>query len=88
MATETVTLNCARIKKPDLAVIDQIARMQLGAQRCGCALQLARPSDELVGLIEFAGLGVVLGVEVQRQPEEWEEPGCVEEEGELADPTV
>jgi len=88
MATETVTLNCARIQKPDLAVIDQIARIQLGAQRGGCELRLARPSDELVGLIEFAGLGEVLGVEVKGHSEEWEEPGRVEEKGELADPTV
>ena len=88
MATGTVTLKCARIKKPDLAAVDQIARIHLCARRGGCDLLLSRPSEELIALIDFAGLGGVLRVEVQRKPEERKEPRCVEEEGELADPTV
>ena len=86
MATETVTLNCARIKDPDVSVVDRLARLQLGLRRAGYACRLAETDEELRSLIELAGLSGVLGVEVQRQPEEREEPGGVEEEGELSDP--
>ena len=88
MATGTVNLNCARIKRPDLGAIDDIARIHLGVRRSGCNLQLRSADDELRALIEFAGLRDVLGVEVERQPEEREEPGRVQEEGELSDPPV
>jgi len=88
MATVTVTLNCARIKSPDLGAINEIASVQLGMRRCGCEVRLTQACDELVALIDFAGLGGVLRVEVQRKPEERKEPRRVEEEGELADPTV
>jgi len=70
MATESVTLNCAHIGQPDLGAIDCMARIQLGLRRRGCDLQLLEPSDELLALVEFAGLGDVLRVEVQRKPEE------------------
>jgi ABC-type transporter Mla MlaB component len=88
MATGTVTLNCARIERPDLGAIGEIAQVQLGMHRCGCEVRLTQASEELIALIEFAGLGEVLRVEVQRKPEERKEPRRVEEEGELADPTV
>lgn len=88
MATGTVTLNCARIKRPDLGAIDEIATVQLGMRRCGCEVRLTQASEELIALIEFAGLGAVLRVQVQRKAEERKEPRCVEEEGELADPAV
>jgi len=68
MATETVTLDCARLDS-GLAAVDRIARTRLEARRCGCELVLCNPSEELLELIRFAGLGKCLGVEVQRQPE-------------------
>ena len=68
MATETVTLDCARLDS-GLAAVDRIARTRLQARRCGCELVLSNPSEELLELIRFAGLGKCLGVEVQRQPE-------------------
>ena len=86
MATESVTLNCAHIGKPDLGAIDSIARIQLGLRRRGCDLQLLEPSDELLALVDFAGLGDVLCVEVQRQPKKREKVLGVEEEREFADP--
>ena len=86
MATGTVTLNCARIARPDLAAIDQIARIQLGVRREGCELRLKQPCDELLALIELAGLSGVLRVQVQRKAEEREQPRRVQEEGELPDP--
>jgi len=88
MATGTVTLNCARIKDPGLAAIDYLARLKLGLRRGGRDLCLASPNDDLIELIELAGLAEVLGVEVERQPEERGEPGRVQEEGELSDPPV
>jgi hypothetical protein len=86
MTPEKVTLSCARIKDPDVGVIDRLARLSLGLRRAGFACSLAETDEELRALIELAGLSEVLGVEMQRQPEEREELGGVEEEGELADP--
>ena len=88
MATDTVTLNCARMKKPDLAAIGEIAHILLEMRHCGCEVRLTQASEELIALIQFAGLGDVLRVEVQRKPEERKEPRRVEEECELADPPV
>ena len=88
MATGTVTLNCARIKRPDLGALDDIARIHLGVRRSGCDLQLRSAGVELTALIEFAGLGDVLRVEVQRKPKQGKEPGGVEEESELPDAPI
>jgi anti-anti-sigma regulatory factor len=87
MAIGTVILNCAQIQNPGVAAIDYLARLKLGLKRGGCELCLAHPGPELKELIELAGLSGVL-VEVERQPEEREQPGGVEKEGELADPPV
>ena len=83
-----VTLNCACITEPDLAAVHQIARLHLCMRRCGCELRLFQPNEDLVALIELAGLAGVLRVEVQRKAEERKQPGRVEEEGELRDPAV
>ena len=88
MATGTVILDCARIKDPDMSAVDCIARLLLRAHREGCDCRLREASNELLQLIELAGLDGLLGVEVQRQPEQGKEPCSVEEEGELADPSV
>jgi STAS domain-containing protein len=70
MATETVTLDCARIGDEGLAAIERIARMRLAARRRGRSLVLRNPSAELLELIELSGLWACLGVEVQRKPEQ------------------
>ena len=88
MATDKVTLSCARIKEPDLGAVDLLARIQLGVRRGGRELCLADSSYELMALIDFTGLGDVLRVEMQRQSEERKEPGGVEKERELPDPPV
>jgi len=88
MPADTVTLSCARIGRADLTVIDRLARICLGIKRGHSDLLLAQAGDELIALIDFAGLGEVLRVQVQREPEEREEPGGVQEEGELGDPPV
>lgn len=87
MAT-LITLNCARIKNPSLETIDHLARLQLGLRRGDHVLSLVNLDRDLEALIGLAGLGAVLGVEVQRQPEEREQLGGVEKERELGDPTA
>jgi hypothetical protein len=70
---------------PDLAALDALARVQLAARRAGLELRIVRASPELSGLARLAGLDAVLGVELERQPEEREQRLGVEEEGELGD---
>ena len=98
MATEKVTLSCARIGQPDLADVDRLARIELGVRRGGGELSLADASYDLMVLIDFAGLAGVLRVslnaarsvarDVKRQAEQREQFGGVEEERELGDPPV
>jgi hypothetical protein len=78
-------LNCAQLDS-SVAAVDHIARLRLCMRRGGYRLCLANVSYELREMIQLAGLADCLGVEMQRQPEEREEPGGVEEEGDLADP--
>jgi hypothetical protein len=88
MARRFVICDCARIRDPKLATIDQLARLELAARQLGCQLQLRHANAAVLELIELAGLADVLRVEVEREPEEGEQPGGVEEEGELTDPTL
>jgi hypothetical protein len=45
---------------PDLAVINELARLQLAARRLGCSIRLRDACPELWDLLELAGLvGVV-----------------------------
>jgi len=69
----------------DAATLDLLARLQLAARRLGIEVRLLDASSELRELIAFAGLAYVLRVEVEREPEQREEPLGVEEEGELDD---
>ncbi|MGH2683855.1 MAG: STAS domain-containing protein [Actinomycetota bacterium] len=84
---------------PDVAVIDELARLQLRARRMGCSIRLRDVSAELFDLLDLLGLGDVvpcvpglrgggrLPVEVERQAEDPEEVG-VEEAVMPDDPTV
>ena len=65
-------------RRPDLAIVDALARMQLGARRRGTRLKLRNVSDELRGLLELVGLADVLAVEPRRQPELREQLGVDE----------
>jgi hypothetical protein len=87
MATDTVILDCARLA-PSVGAIGYLARLQLGLRRGGSEMRLARADRDLIDLIELAGLSGVLAVEVERHPEEREQPGRVEEEGDLPDPAA
>jgi hypothetical protein len=43
-------------RRPDMSVVDQLARLQLEARRLGCSIRLRHACPELVELIEFSGL--------------------------------
>jgi ABC-type transporter Mla MlaB component len=88
MARTARILDCSSLREPDLATIDCLARLQLLSRREGFELRLQHASTELRELIDFAGLGGVLGVEPLGQAEEGEEPHGVKEERELHDPPV
>jgi hypothetical protein len=64
----------------DLGTVDALARLRLAGKRLGFEVRLT-PTEELLELLELAGL-----VEVLWQPEEREEALGVEEERELGDP--
>jgi hypothetical protein len=65
-----------------------MARLQLEARRAGLELRIRGAPRELRALVAFVGLEDVLLLEPERQPEEREERGGVEEEGELGDPAA
>ena len=72
----------------EIGAVDALARLHLTARRLGVELRFRNARRELAELVVFAGLGEVLRVEVERQPEEREERGGVQEEREFADPTA
>jgi hypothetical protein len=83
------TFSCdVRWLPADAAAVDALARLQLAGRRVGMELRLRNASPELVSLVAFIGLGEVLRVEVERQPEEREQCLRVEEERELGDPAA
>jgi hypothetical protein len=76
--------------RPDLGVVEDLARLQLAALRGGCSIRLCHPSLDLIELLELVGLrGVLGGVglvgEMGGQAEGLEQAG-VEEHGQLDDP--
>ncbi|HZS24902.1 MAG TPA: hypothetical protein VFA30_07925 [Gaiellaceae bacterium] len=71
-----------------LRALDVLARLRLRTRRAGVELTVVYVTDELREVIELAGLGEVLLLELQREPEEREEPLRVEEERQLPDPPV
>jgi ABC-type transporter Mla MlaB component len=46
--------------EPDAVTVDALARLQLGARRCGCQVRLRNASRELLALVAFMGLADVL----------------------------
>jgi hypothetical protein len=88
MKTVKITLDCGSIAQPTVSAIDEMARLQLDARRCGCKLELKDPNPRLLELIGFLGLSGVLCVQAGRQAEQRKEPCRIQEEGELGDPSV
>jgi hypothetical protein len=84
--------------RPDLVLVDELARLQLVAGRMGCAIRLRQPGPFLSQLLDLAGLGEViaevgpglkpdLAGQVQWQAEGGEQVG-VEEGMESGDPSA
>ena len=88
MRSVKITLDCGALTETTASTIDQMARLQLAARRCGCELELRDPDPYLLELIGFVGLGAVLRLEAKGQAEEREQPRRIEEEGQLDDPSV
>lgn len=80
-------------RHPDLALVDELARLQLEACRRGCAIRLRSPGPRLWELLQLAGMARVvpgggeLVVEMGGEPEHGEQPG-VEEGMEGGDPVT
>ena len=68
-----------------LRIVDALARLQLEARRSGYEVAVTAAPDDLIELIELAGLSDVLRVEPLREPEQREQRFGVEEERELPD---
>ncbi len=84
LVRDDIELACWRLvgsARPDLATVDELARLQLAARRLGCEIRLRRACAELWGLLDLAGLtDVVAGGDDRRlepggQPEEGEQVG-------------
>ena len=85
------TMDCLVSSGPvDMHTVAVLARLQLTARRAGGRLRLVDVSTELAELLALSGLAEVagLGVEVVGEPEQREEPGGVQEEGDAADPVA
>ena len=54
------------MEKPDIALVDELAHLQLWARRNGWTIGIRTDSCELVELVELAGLSDVISVEVRR----------------------
>jgi len=76
--TELTSWPLAGSARPDLSIVDELARLQLAARRAGCTVALRDPCTALVRLLDLVGLRKTLCVEVRGQAEELEQ-GRVEE---------
>jgi ABC-type transporter Mla MlaB component len=77
-AAKTVAVQVDGAARPDLCMVDALARLQLAAQRNGWTVRLVDPGPQLVELIDLAGLRDVLLLEPLRQAEEGKELGVEE----------
>lgn len=78
-------LDCGDIVEPTVETLGEICRFKLDAGRAGCDLELRDVRPSLIELLNLAGLAALL-LEGEGQAEQREQPGGVEEEGELLDP--
>ncbi|WP_328542399.1 STAS domain-containing protein [Streptomyces sp. NBC_00371] len=85
-----VVCDLAAVTTADLATVDVLARMQLAARRAGSGLRLRDPSPALWALLQLVGLPGLGGlvVEMERQTEQREIPGRVQEAVESGDPAL
>jgi hypothetical protein len=65
-------------RRPDLALVEALVRMQLCARRRGTRIRLLSVSADLRGLLELVGLAEVLAHEPRREAELGEQLGIEE----------
>lgn len=88
---DLVECDVSAIVDPDAVTVDALARLQLTARRMGGRVRILDACPELRELLDLMGLQDVVpvmvgsGVESRGQPEEREQAGGVEEEGDAAD---
>jgi hypothetical protein len=58
--TAVAIWNLRRDAQPDLALVDELARLQLAAKRLGCVIRLRNPSPALSRLLDLVGLAEVI----------------------------
>ena len=87
-APRPIVCDLSALGDGDVQVIDLLGRLELAARRHGRTLRLRNASPAFSALIAFVGLGPVLRLELEREPEEREDPLRVEEEGQLDDPAA
>jgi hypothetical protein len=54
--------------RPDLGVVDELARLQLAARRVGYSIRLRHACPELAELLVLTGLAEVVGAEANTDP--------------------
>jgi hypothetical protein len=54
---EVASWPLAGLDRPDLAVVNELARLQLAARRMGCSIRLRAACTELRELLDLVGLG-------------------------------
>jgi ABC-type transporter Mla MlaB component len=87
---DLVVCDVRELAEADVCAIDLIARLELTARRLGARVCIRHASKPLRDLLALTGIAEVCGlrVELERQPEQWEESLRVEEEGEFDDTTA
>ena len=76
--TELTSWPLAGSDCPDLALVDELARLTLTARRAGYCVVLRDPCAALVGLLDLVGLTRTLRVEMCGQAEDAEQVGVEE----------
>jgi hypothetical protein len=85
-----VVIDVTGLEAVDLETVDALARVALVVRRCGADARVVGAGLALDGLLRLCGLAEALGidpvaVEPGRQPEQREEAGGVQEEGDAGD---
>ncbi|MYU25747.1 STAS domain-containing protein [Streptomyces sp. SID8352] len=80
--TGVVVCEVAGLGPPGLAAVDLLARLELTARRAGGRIRLRGAGPALRGLLDLVGLRF----ETERQAEQREPPGGVQEAVETGDP--
>ena len=70
-----VVVGCVDARRPDLALVDRLARVQLTARRRRCRVLLRDVSGELRALLRLVGLADVLELEARGEAEPGEQLG-------------